>query len=297
MTLFLYSLTTIIWGTTWIAISLQNGPVDSLVSVFYRFALAGLTLMPCLLLMGKLQKTSLRDHLWFMLQGCCLFCFNFICFYVASKSMASGLLSIIFSAAIFFNAFNNRVFFGVRPTKSIYTAGLLGVVGLVLLFWQELQLSTTSNNLFVGIGLSMLGTFLFSLGNMISVKHAKNNINPLTSSAYGMNYGALTLLLIILISGTPFNWDYRSDYLWSLIYLSIPGSIIGFTAYLSLVNRIGANQAAYATVLFPVVALFISTLFEGYTWNWLNSSGLVLVLLGNAFALNLFDRRKKSNSK
>jgi len=290
MTLFLYILTVLIWGSTWIAISIQNGPVDSIVSIFYRFALAGLTLLLCLLLMGKLQKTKARDHLWFVLQGCCLFCFNFICFYIASKSMTSGLLSIIFSIAIFFNALNNRIFFAVKPTKSIYSAGLLGISGLVLLFWQELQQSTASNELLLGIGLSALGSFSFSLGNMISVKHAKNDINPLTSNAYGMSYGALTLLLIIAITNTPFSWDYRSDYLWSLIYLAIPGSIIGFTAYLSLVHRIGANQAAYATVLFPVVALFISTIYEGYTWSWLNSIGLVLVLLGNAFALNLFKR-------
>ena len=141
MTFFLYSLTVIIWGTTWIAISLQNGPVDSVVSVFYRFALAGAILMVCLGLTGRLQKTKAKDHLWFMLQGVCLFCLNFICFYIASKSMASGLLSIIFSTAIFFNALNNRLFFNVRPDRSIYIAGVFGVIGLVLLFWQELQQS------------------------------------------------------------------------------------------------------------------------------------------------------------
>ncbi|MGH1541477.1 MAG: DMT family transporter [Arenicella sp.] len=288
MTLFLYSLTVIIWGTTWIAISLQNGSVDSLVSIFYRFALAGLTLLPCLLLLGKIQKTRLKDHLWFVMQGFCLFCVNFICFYTASKSMASGLLSIIFSAAIFYNAFNNRIFFGVRPAKSIYTAGLLGISGLVLLFWQELQDTSASRELLIGIGLSALGTYLFSLGNMITVRLAKHKIQPLTSNAYGMNYGALIMLLIIWLSDTPINWDYRSEYIYSLVYLAIPGSIIGFTAYLSLVNRIGANQAAYATVLFPVIALAISSVFEGYTWGWLNSLGLVCVLLGNAVALNLF---------
>ena len=281
-------MTVIIWGTTWIAISLQNGPVESFVSIFYRFSIAGFILILCLLLVGKLQKSTATDHVWFLLQGCCLFCFNFICFYIASKYMASGLLSIIFSIAIFFNALNNAIFWRIKPESTIYLAGILGVMGLILLFWQEINSATGSSSLLKGIGLSVLGTYFFSLGNMITVRHNNAGIHPLTSNAYGMSYGALVLLSIIFITSTPFAWDSRPEYLFSLVYLAIPGSVIGFTAYLSLVNRIGANQAAYATVLFPVVALTISYFYEDYQWNLMNSLGLICVLIGNAVALNLF---------
>lgn len=295
MTLFLYSLTVIIWGTTFFAISLQNGPVDSVVSIFYRFATAGIVLFLVLLIFGKLQKIRPIDHLWCALQGACLFCFNFICIYYASQTMASGLISILFSCAIFFNTLNNRVFWGVKPAPTIYIGGILGVIGLVLLFWRELESTSASYELLLGIGLTLLGTYFFSLGNMISVRHKKNTINTLSSNAYGMNYGALILLAIILASGKPIIWDERHIYIFSLLYLAIPGSIIGFTAYLSLVSRIGANQAAYTTVLFPVVALTISSFYENYTWNLLNAIGLIVVLLGNAVALNVFKSRKKKD--
>ena len=291
MTSFLYIITVLIWGTTWIAISLQNGPVDTVTSVFYRFALAGICLFSMLFFTGKLQRIKLKDHSWCLLQGACLFCFNFICFYTASRYMTSGLISIIFSIAIFFNAVNNRVFWKVSPAKSIYVASLLGVLGLVLLFWQELSGASASKELFIGIGLSTLGTYLFSLGNMISVRHNKHGVSTLTGNAYGMNYGAILLLLIITITNTPLAWDNNNLYVYSLLYLAIPGSVIGFTAYLSLVQRIGANQAAYATVLFPVIALAISSIYENYTWGLLNSSGLIIVLLGNAVALNLFSKK------
>ena len=287
MTAFLYIVSVLVWGTSWFAIALQNGSVDSLISIFYRFALASLLLLPFLYFTKRLQKTQRRDHLWFFLQGCCMFSLNFICFYHSSKYMASGLVSIVFSAAIFYNAINSRILWGVKPSKAVYGAGVLGIVGLTLLFWQELKHTAASHELFLGIGLAALGTFGFSLGNMITVKHKKNAINPLTSTAYGMTYGTLTLLFIAAVTQTPITWDNRPEYVFSLVYLAVFASIIGFTAYLSLVNRIGANQAAYATVVFPVIALLLSSLFEGYIWGWLNGLGLVLVLLGNAVAMNL----------
>lgn len=287
MTVFLYIVTVLAWGTSWIAITLQGGSVDSVVSVFYRFALASLLFLPALYLTGRLQKTRRSDHLWFFLQGCCLFCFNFICFYIASKYMASGLLSIVFSTAIFYNAINNRIFWGVKPSKSIYGAGVLGVIGLVLLFWQELSNASASDGLLLGIALSALGTLGFSFGNMITIRHTRNGINPFTSTGYGMTYGSLILLSIILAFEIPITWDSSPTYLYSLVYLAVFASIVAFSAYLSLINRIGANQAAYATVVFPVIALAISSVYEGYTWGAMNAAGLVLVLLGNAVAMNL----------
>lgn len=287
MTAFLYIITVIAWGTSWIAITLQAGTVDSVVSVFYRFLIASVVLLPVLYFTGRLQKVRRADHLWFFLQGCCLFSFNFICFYIASQYMASGLLSIMFSTAIFFNTINNRIFWGVKPSKAVYGAGVLGVIGLVLLFWEELRQTSASHELLLGIGLCALGTFSFSLGNMITVRHTNNGVKPLTSTAYGMPYGAIILLCIVLVSQTPLTWDSRPEYVYGLLYSAIIASVIAFSAYLTLINRIGANQAAYATVVFPVIALAISSVYEGYSWGVLNALGLVLVLFGNAVAMNL----------
>ncbi len=67
----------------------------------------------------------------------------------------------------------------------------------------------------------------------------------------------------------------------TLLYLAVIGSIIGFAAYFSLVGRIGAGPAAYTTVMFPLIALGMSTLFEGYKWSGAAVFGLALILLGN----------------
>ena len=285
MNLLLYMLVVMIWGTTWIAIYWQLGTVPPLASVFYRFVIAALLLLPVLRLCNKVQPVNRVDHGFFLLQGCFLFSFNFICFYVATQYIVSGLASVIFSTATLFNAFNNRYFWGEKPGARTYVAGALGSTGLVCLFWNEVTAGTWSIDALRGLGLGLLGTYLFSLGNMVSIRNSRAQLQPLTTNAYSMIYGAVILAMTMAVTQTPLQWDSRPLYVGSLLYLAIPGSILAFTAYLTLVERIGANRAAYATVMFPVVALTLSSVFEGYVWQLLSAAGLALVLLGNVILL------------
>jgi|TARA_B110000967_G_scaffold106619_1_gene109317 drug/metabolite transporter (DMT)-like permease len=287
VTQFLYLSTILIWGTTWIAIPFQLGEVPVLTSVFYRFALAAAIMLSLVLVSRRLQATSKQDHGFMVLQGMCLFSLNFVCVYTAGLAISSGLLAVIFSASTLFNAVNNRIFWGEQPTPAVFAAGVLGIIGLSLMFWPELEADSDKGADLASIGFAFLGTFFFSLGNMIAVRHNKKGLKPFTSNAYAMIYGTLFLAALLVITETPLAWDSRPQYLGSLFYLAIIGSVAGFTAYLSLVGRIGANKAAYATVMFPIVALALSTVFEGYVWTLSSVSGLVLVLLGNGLILGL----------
>ncbi|CAB3836869.1 DMT family transporter [Achromobacter animicus] len=281
MNLFLYLLTVLIWGTTWIAIKLQLGVVAIPVSIFYRFALAGLLLFVTLLAMRKLQKLDRRGHWLCVGQGLCLFCLNFLCFYSATQWIPSGLVSVVFSAATLWNALNARIWFGTRISPRIMVAGALGFCGLVLLFWPELAGQEASHETLLGLGFALLGTLCFSTGNMLSSLQQRAGIRPLTGNAYSMLYGAAILLAGCVVAGLPFGFDSSPAYVGALLYLAVLGSVVGFTAYLTLVGRMGPARAAYCTVLFPVVALSISTVVEGYRWTPYAFAGLALVMLGN----------------
>lgn len=287
MNLFLYTTVVLIWGSTWIAIYWQLGTVPPLASVFYRFVLASIILLPLLKLFFTVQRTTWADQRFFFLQGCFLFSFNFLCFYIATQYIVSGVASVIFSTATLFNAINNRWFWNEKPGKRTYVAGILGISGLVLMFWNELAQGAWSLDAIRGLGLGLLGAYLFSLGNMVSIRNNRHKLQPLTTNAYSMIYGAAILAVSMYLSGTPLLWDPQPQYVGSLLYLTVFGTIIAFWAYLTLVARIGANKAAYATVLFPVVALSLSSIFEGYEWEALSILGLVLVLSGNMILLEL----------
>ncbi|MFP8965018.1 DMT family transporter [Pokkaliibacter sp. CJK22405] len=281
MTLLLYVATVLIWGTTWIAISAQTGEVAAPVSVFYRFLLAAVVLLAVLRVSGRLKPFTLREHGLCVLQGMCVFCFNFYCFYVANHYINSGLESVLFSMAILFNALNGVFFLGQRITRKLMCANALGLIGIICLFWRDLNPADMQPQVLLGIGLCLLGTYGFSLGNMISARHQRAGRDLLSSNAYAMTYGALTMLVVILLQGQSFAIDPRPVYWGALVYLSVFGSVIAFGTYFALVGRIGAGQAAYATVLFPIVALTISTLFEGYVWSASAFIGLALILGGN----------------
>ncbi|RAU46872.1 MULTISPECIES: DMT family transporter [unclassified Pseudomonas] len=281
MNISLYLLTVLIWGTTWIALKLQLGEVAIPVSIVYRFALSALILFTLLLASGKLQRLGRRGQFICLAQGLCLFCVNFMCFYTASRWIPSGLVAVVFSTATLWNALNARVFFKQQIARNVLAGGALGLLGLGCLFWPELSGHSASRETLIGLGLALLGTLCFSAGNMLSSLQQKAGLRPLTTNAYGMLYGAAMLCGYCLISGTPFAFEWNARYIGSLLYLVIPGSVIGFTAYLTLVGRMGPERAAYCTVLFPVVALNVSAFAEGYQWTLPALMGLALVMVGN----------------
>ncbi|HFQ7085855.1 TPA: DMT family transporter [Raoultella planticola ATCC 33531] len=281
MNAILYGLVVVIWGTTWIAIFLQQGPVSAPVSIFWRFAVASVTMLAILLATRRLRPLALRDHLFCVVQGCCVFCFNFWCFYTAAAHINTGLESVIFSMAVLFNAINGFIFFRQQPPARFWLAVALGLVGIITLFWDDLLSNGLNASLLWGIGLSALGTYGFSLGNMLSMRHQRRGLETLTTNSWAMLYGTLVMGAIALVRGDNFTPQWTLSYMGALLYLALFGSVIAFGAYFTLVGRIGAGKAAYSTLLFPLVALTISTFYEGYVWHSNAVVGLALILVGN----------------
>lgn len=285
-TFFLFTATALIWGTTWIAIALQVGEAPVIASIFYRFALVGILMLTSLVILGRLKFPTYWRFV--LVQALCLFCFNFIGLYNATTLITSGLVSVGFSLASIFNAVNARIFFGERITFRVIGAGGIGAAGLVLLFWHDLFTTLSADSL-RGIAWAAFGTMMFSLGNMASRQNSALGISPVTANAWGMGIGAIALLLLIFVTRQRLVPPQGITYWTALIYLALVGSVAGFTTYLLLVQRIGSAKAGYATVIFPVVALALSTLFEGFQWTLTALAGVGLTLLGNII---MFARRR-----
>jgi drug/metabolite transporter (DMT)-like permease len=284
--LFLYGSTVIIWGTTWLAIKFQLGSVDPMVSVFYRFIAAALTLFLYCRLRGLKMRFHLKDHLFMALQGLVLFSVNYWLIYLAEVHLTSGLVAVIFSGIVFMNMINGAFWLGAPIRLNVLLGGAIGVLGIVLVFWPQLISFRLSDKGALGLLLSAVSTFMASLGNIISARHQQNNLPVIQTNAYGMAYGAGIIGIISLASGKTFSFEVSLSYVGSLFYLSLFGTVIAFGCYLKLIGKIGADRAAYATMLFPVVALGISTFYEGYQWAAHNLIGMAVVLIGNWMVLN-----------
>ncbi len=282
----LYASTVLIWGTTWFAIKFQLGEISPELSIAYRFSLAAAILMVYCLARGLPMRFSGRTHLFMALQGLFLFGLNYLAFYWATALVTSGLIAVLFSTIVFMNMVNAAWIFGQTVDRRVAVGALLGLFGIVAIFSPELQSFDMGGPGTRGLVLSIIGTALASFGNMISVRNHRNKVPVVQSNAFGMAYGSLMLLAYAGVTGLEFAVSTAPAYVISLLYLSIFGSILGFGGYLTLLGRIGADRAAYATVLFPVVALLISTFFEDYRWTLPAFVGAAAVLVGNFLVLH-----------
>lgn len=281
----IYAVVVLIWGTTWYAIKFQLGVVAPEVSLVYRFALAALCLFGYARLTRSPLKLSRRDHWYVALQGATLFCLNYWMTYLSTQYLTSGLVAVLFTAIIFFNVANARLILGMPVETRVVFAAASGVVGVGLLFLPELEAAFHEPRIVHGAALALVATYLASLGNMAASRNTRAGLPVVTVNAYGMAYGAAGLAIIAAIRGTPVDFDPRWPYVLSLLYLSLAGTSLAFGLYLALIKRIGAPRAAYTSVLFPVVALIVSTLFEGYRWSLPAVIGLGVLVAGNAIAL------------
>lgn len=280
-----YSLTVFIWGSTWIAIKYQLGNVDPLISVVYRFALASALIFLYCGVSGRIMRFARKDHLFMALQGVCLFALNYWLVYLSELYLTSGLVAVIFSTIVFFNIVNGYIFLKTPISLKVFCGAVMGVAGIGLVFWPELAGFSFDDVGFKGLVLITGGTALASLGNIISSRNQKNGVPVVQNNAFSMAYGCAFMLIVAFITNKHVGFDTSFAYVASLFYLVVFGSIVAFGCYLTLIGRFGAARASYANLVFPIVALIISTLFEGYQWSGLSIMGVFIILTGNFVAL------------
>ena len=281
----LYITTVLIWGSTWLAIEFQLGDIAVELSLFYRFTIAALLMWLYVAYKKPDMQFKLLDHGFFVLLAICNFGLNYLMLYWAQNYLTSAMTSIAFSMLLVMNIVNTRLFFGKPISKRIYTGAVLAVLGITCLFWPQLQQFDLSNGALVGLLLALGGTFVASLGNMVSVRNSRKQIGVLQGNAWGMLYSAIGLALYVLMNDVQFSLNAPPSYWLSLLYLSIFGTVIAFGCYFALLRNIGPEKASYVIVLFPLVAVTLSSFFEGFEWHANTFAGFSLVLLGNAIVL------------
>ena len=283
--LVLFAIPAVIWGSTWYVITFQLGEVDPLLSVCYRFALAGVILLIYSKIRGLKLGFTPGQHMFMAMQGALLFGGNYWLVYISESYITSGLVAIAFSTLIFMNILFNFLFLGNPVNRKLIFGALLGVSGTIIIFHQELSTLSFEDEVFKGLVFCISGVVLASLGNITSAFNQKQNLPVIQTNAYGMLYGGTLMFLIALVSNKPLVIDTSLPYLASLAYLTIFGSIIAFSTYLTLVGRMGADKAAYVIVSLPVIAIIISAIFEDFNVTLYTLTGMLLIVLGNGMAL------------
>lgn len=214
-----------------------------------------------------------------------MFSINYMLTYTAEGLISSALVAVTFTLLLYYNILGTWLLFKTPLTKNVILGSMIGGLGIGLIFLQEILAFQPGSKSLWGLAIGAIATLFASAGNLVSYKHRQNKIPVMASNTFGMFYGSVFTLLIALALNEPFQTQWTTKYLVSLLYLSIFGSVIAFGAYLSLIGRIGAEKAAYTSVINPIIALILSSLFENFHWSKSIAIGVILCLLGNIITL------------
>lgn len=287
---FLYALVVVIWGSTWATIPYQLGVVAEEISVAYRFAIGSLILFIYAAVRGNPLGIPLRHYGYIVLMGALMFSLSYLFVYHATAYITSGLVAVVFSLIVVSNALCEKLFFRRPFDARLTAASVCGVIGIALVFWPEVSAFELGDKTIAGVLLVLASVLIASLGNMAAIVNTAGQLSVVSVNAHAMAWGAVMSSLTALFLGNSFGFSWEPGYVLSLLYLAVFGSSIAFGCYLALLKSIGSARAAYTSVLFPLVALSISTFVEDYRWTPFAVAGIAMILAGNWLALTKIKR-------
>ena len=287
----LFAIASLIWGSTFWAITLQLGTVPPAVSVAYRFGIAAATLFAWCLLRGDRLRLPWRTQRWLMLQGFLTFGLSYVCTYNAEQYLVSALVAVLFALMVFWTPICSRMLFGTAIGWRTWSAGAVAMAGVGLLFsrsigaaWRDI-VAGGSGHFLLGLALALVATFASSAGSVIVTKVREQSANLLLTMAWSMFWGSAMVLAWIGLSGQQLVMPAAPRYWIGLVYLAIFGSVIAFNAYFTLINRIGSHKAVYVGVVTPVISVLLSIRLEHYRPGPLEWIGMILCLSSVAWAV------------
>ncbi|GGZ71439.1 MAG: EamA family transporter [Alteromonadaceae bacterium] len=281
----LFSMVALIWGTTWIAITFQLGELDPILSVAIRFSLAAVILGGYCLVKGLSLRLPTHLHIKMAAAGLCLYGLEYSLLYLSQQYVISALVAVMSSGMIYINVVLRRVFLKKPIRLEVVLGGAFGMLGMGLIFYPEFSHVQADTVLAFGIALA-LASFLFAgFGNVISERILDYGTPVIQMNFGAMSYGALGIFSFAFMTDVQWIVPTRWQFYLALMYLTVFGSVIAFGAYMKLIRQMGSDKTAYVALVYPIVALIASTLFEGYQWYLASVLGVLLVIIGNAIAM------------
>ncbi|HXH00086.1 MAG TPA: EamA family transporter [Sphingomicrobium sp.] len=277
---------TLIWGSTWIVIRDQLGVVPAQWSVTYRFALAGVAMVAVAKWKGHDLALDRGGMIAAAVIGVMQFCVNFNAVYLAERYVTSGLVATVFALLLIPNSLLAWGFLGQKPSKRFFCAALVATAGIGLLFVHEVRANPArGEDIAIGLGLTLIGLLGASVANVYQAGREARRHPLFALLAWAMLFGALVDAAIAFAVAGPPIFDPRPAYWLGLAWLSLAATVLCFSLYIPVVRKIGPGKAAYSSVIVPIIAMALSTMFEGYVWAPIAVAGAVLALGGMLLAL------------
>jgi drug/metabolite transporter (DMT)-like permease len=281
-----FLIVTAIWGSTWLVIRDQVSTVPPSWTVTWRFTVAAIGMVTLALVRRESLRLPREGMVLALLVGITQFVANFQFVYRAEQHLTSGIVAVLYALLIVPNALLARAFLKQPITARFLAGSMVALGGIALLLLHEYRVAPPGGRVLFGVAMTLCGLMGASSANILQATEVGRRQPLVPMIAWAMVLGALIDAAFSWIVAGPPVLDPRPAYLGGILYLAIFGSVVTFPLYFELIRVMGAGRAAYNSVIVPVVAMGLSTVFEGYRWTGLAIGGAVLAMVGLVIALS-----------
>jgi drug/metabolite transporter (DMT)-like permease len=270
----------LVWGTTYLGISVALETVPVLLVAGLRWMFAGIILSVLMLVSGRgLPRLALWGPL--LLLG---FLMNvvgngFVVY--AQQDVASGLTAVLIATTPFWSALVERLLpNGERFSRQSLFGLSLGFAGIVNLVWPEMSNGGASGRAFIG---GVIAIQLACVGWVVGTSYAKRHQlgdNPFRSAALQMVFSGTMLLGAATWNGDWARLSFTPRTLAAMLYLSVAGSLVAYSAYIYAIQHLPLSLVSLYAYINPIIAVTLGTLLLAEPFSARIAISAALVLLG-----------------
>ncbi len=281
-----FMLVTLIWGSTWIVITGQLGVVPPSWSVTYRFAVAGIAMFAFAMIRRERLWPGYPALAFAVVLGIAQFALNFNFVYRAEQHITSGLVAVLFALLIVPNTLLGRIFL-TTPLQGRFLAGAgIAIIGVGMMIVHEYRAAALGPAaVLTGTAFTLAGVLSASIANVMQGSRIARAQSMTVMLAWAMLFGTLADGSYAWITTGPPVIETTAVYIGGVLYLGVMASALAFPLYFNVIRAVGPGQAAWSSVLVPIIAMGFSTVLEGYRWAPLSIAGGVVALIGLVIAV------------
>jgi len=289
----------ILWGSTYFAIAIAIRSMPSLLAMGVRFLQASLLLGIFLLIRkGTIPfRIPRKEILSAGLFGAMRLGIGLGATSLAEHTVPSGVAALIYSCLpLWISLF--RAMTGDRPAALTWFGIAIGFIGVAILLKPGQVTAVAHSNsgkLWFWMAVILFGNFAWALGTFLAPKFPTPK-NTFISTFYEMLFAGFILSIVGVLAGEKFSsFAHSTATGWfALLYLSVFGSIVGYSAYVWLVANAPVSLTATYAYVNPVVAVFLGVVFIHEKFHISELLGGLVVVLGVILVVSVEGRRKQA---
>jgi len=279
-TLLAFAIIYFVWGSTFLAIRVGVREVPPLILAAMRFLVAGVILYGWMMARGE-RSPSGREWRSAALLGMVIFVLDYGLLFWAEQRVPSGIAAVMLATIPVFMALSEIVFLRTQTlTVRLVVSLLIGIGGVAVLMSRSLNLGGAPIDKMGAVGL-IFASISWSVASALARKLPLPTSKVMSSGAQ-MLAGGVFLTVTAGALGEFHNfhpWGVSREVWFSLLYLIVAGSIVGFTAYVWLIHHESPTKVGTYAYVNPIVAVLVGYFLGGEALSLRTILGTLFVLI------------------